>query len=46
MGVVDGGLLVANERSDGVALLHRRGGVWTVVEVLVWTAPTGCAVLP
>jgi 6-phosphogluconolactonase (cycloisomerase 2 family) len=46
MGVVDGGLLVANERSDGVALLQRRGGVWTVVEVLVWTAPTGCAVLP
>ena len=47
IGVVEEGLLVANERSDGVAVLRRRqGGEWTVVDVLAWTAPTGCAVLP
>jgi 6-phosphogluconolactonase (cycloisomerase 2 family) len=45
MGVVDGAVLVANERSDGVAVLRPDGGRWTVAEVLDWPSPTCCAVL-
>jgi 6-phosphogluconolactonase len=46
MGLVDGQLLVANERSDGLARLRPDGDGWAVVDVLDWPAPTGCAVLP
>jgi hypothetical protein len=46
MGVVDGAVVVANERSDGVALLRRGGDGWVVVDVLDWPAPTCCAALP
>jgi 6-phosphogluconolactonase len=45
MGLVDGQLLVANERSHGVARLRPDGERWTVVDVLDWASPTGCAVL-
>ena len=46
MGLVDGQLLVANERSHGVARLLPDGDRWTVADVLDWPSPTGCAVLP
>jgi 6-phosphogluconolactonase len=46
IGVIDGQLLVANERSHGVARLRREGDRWALVDVLDWPSPTGCAVLP
>lgn len=46
MGVVDARVLVANERSDGVALLRRSRDGWAVDAVLDWPAPTCSATLP
>jgi 6-phosphogluconolactonase (cycloisomerase 2 family) len=46
MGVVDAGVLVANERSGGVALLRRSPEGWAVADVLDWPTPTCCAALP
>jgi 6-phosphogluconolactonase len=46
MGLVDGQLLISNERSHGVARLRPDGDRWVVVDVLDWPSPTGCAVLP
>lgn len=43
IGLVDGQLLVANERSHGVARLRPDGDRWTVVDVLDWPSPTCCA---
>jgi 6-phosphogluconolactonase len=45
MGLVDDSLLVANERSHGVARLRSDEDRWTVVDVLDWPSPTCCAVL-
>lgn len=46
IGLVDGSLVVANERSHSLARLRPEVGSWSVVEVLGWPSPTGCAVLP
>jgi 6-phosphogluconolactonase len=46
MGLVDGQLLVANERSHGVARLRPDDDRWSVADVLDWPSPTGCAALP
>jgi 6-phosphogluconolactonase len=46
IGLVDGSLVVANERSHGLARLRPDAGSWSVVEILGWPSPTGCAVLP
>ena len=46
IGLVDGSLLVANERSHGLARLSPAAGGWSLAEVLAWPSPTGCAVLP
>jgi 6-phosphogluconolactonase len=46
MGLVEGQLLVANERSNGVVRLQRAGAGWAVVDLLEWPSPTCCCVLP
>ena len=46
IGLVDGSLLVTNERSHGIARLGSTAGEWRLAEVLAWLSPTGCAVLP
>jgi 6-phosphogluconolactonase len=46
IGLVDGSLVVANERSHAIARLLPAEGTWSVVDVLDWPSPTGCAVLP
>lgn len=46
IGLVDGSILVANERSHGVARLRQTDRSWSVVDVLDWPSPTGCANLP
>jgi 6-phosphogluconolactonase len=46
MGLVGDDLLVANERSHGVARLRRVDGTWSEVDVLGWPSPTCCADLP